>query len=82
MAARHGLLGPGIDLRSGRRVSARTLLTELIELVVPMLDEERELRGLIRKVLDRGTGAQRQLKAGGPVAAVDELIELTAMEGR
>jgi carboxylate-amine ligase len=81
-AARHGLTGPGIDLRSGKPVEARILLKELVDLAGPMLDDERTMRGLLRDVLARGTGAQRQLEAGDPVTAVDELIALTALEGK
>ncbi|ONI76260.1 hypothetical protein ALI144C_36985 [Actinosynnema sp. ALI-1.44] len=75
-ASRYGMEGPAIDLRSGRQVPARYLLTELIDLVRPYV----EVRDLVRGVLVRGTGVQRQRRAGGPAAAVDELIALATME--
>jgi carboxylate-amine ligase len=74
-AARHGLDGPGIDLRSGRSAAARSLLTDLVDLV-----DDSAIRDLVRKVSNRGTGGQRQRQAADPVAVVDELVALTAME--
>jgi carboxylate-amine ligase len=74
-AARYGLDGTGIDLRSGRKVTIRRLLTELVDLAGDPVIED-----LLRKVTGRGTGAQRQRRIGEPVAVVDELIALTAME--
>jgi carboxylate-amine ligase len=74
-AARYGLDGPGVDLRSGRNVPSRRLLTELVDLA-----GDPAIEGLLRKVTEHGTGAQRQRRIGEPVAVVDELIALTAME--
>jgi glutamate---cysteine ligase / carboxylate-amine ligase len=74
-AARYGLDGPGIDLRSGRSVATQQLLTDLVELA-----GDEAIDGLVRKVTKRGTGAQRQRRAGEPIAVVDELVALTAME--
>jgi carboxylate-amine ligase len=79
-AARHGLDGPGVDPRTGRLTPASALLGELVDLVAPMVEDGTALRRLLARVLDRGTGAQRQRAAGDPAAAVDHLIELTAME--
>jgi carboxylate-amine ligase len=74
-AARHGLDGPGIDLRSGKSVAAWSQLMDLVDLV-----DDSSIRDLVRKVTKRGTGGQRQRRATEPVAVVDELIALTAME--
>ncbi|MBP2328635.1 carboxylate-amine ligase [Kibdelosporangium banguiense] len=74
-AARYGLDGPGIDLRCGRSVATRRLLTELVDLA-----DDSAIDDLVRKVTKRGTGAQRQRRTGEPVAVVDELVALTAME--
>jgi carboxylate-amine ligase len=79
-AARYGLDGPGIDLRSGRCVPARRLLDDVVELVAPMLAGSVNIADLLRKVVRRGTGAQLQRQAGDLVAVVDELAALTAME--
>ncbi|MBE1463504.1 carboxylate-amine ligase [Kibdelosporangium phytohabitans] len=74
-AARHGLDGPGIDVRTGQRADGWGLVKELVD----MLDDSA-VRDLVDKVTGRGTGVRRQRQAGNPVAAVDELM--TAMEER
>jgi carboxylate-amine ligase len=77
-AARHGLDGPAIDLRSGQRVAAWDLVTDLIDLTGGTGD--LAIRDLVRRVAKHGTGGQRQRLAGEPPAVVDELVALTAME--
>ncbi|MFD0201570.1 MULTISPECIES: carboxylate-amine ligase [Saccharothrix] len=73
-AARHGLTGPGVDPITARQVPAVELVESLLEHVSDALGEDREpIHALVRDVLDRGTGAQRQLSAGSPEAAVDLL---------
>ncbi|GAB2957753.1 carboxylate-amine ligase [Saccharothrix stipae] len=73
-AARHGLSGPGVDPFTARQVPAVELVEALLEHVSDALGDDRELvRALVRGVLENGTGAQRQLRAGSPEAAVDLL---------
>jgi glutamate---cysteine ligase / carboxylate-amine ligase len=69
-AARYGLAGPGVDLRTGRRMPMMNLLGDLVDLVAP------GSRTAVRAVVDRGTGVTQQRRAGSPAAAVDELSEL------
>ncbi|KOX24483.1 hypothetical protein ADK67_17850 [Saccharothrix sp. NRRL B-16348] len=73
-AARHGLSGPGVDPLTARQVPAVALVEALLEHVSDALGDDRDvIRALVRDVLDRGTGAQRQLRAGSPEAAVELL---------
>ncbi|MER7566791.1 glutamate--cysteine ligase [Streptomyces sp. NPDC048523] len=75
-AARHGLSDTLID-PSGSRRRAGDVLCQLLLHVAPALDaagDAREVTGLIHRLLQHGTGADRQrtaLAAGGPEAALD-----------
>ena len=81
-AARHGLSGPGVDPVTARQVPAVELVEALLEHVSDALGDDRDLvRALVRDLLDRGTGAQRQLRAGSPEAAVDLLACTTTGTG-
>lgn len=85
-ASRYGLQGPGVDPFEERRVSATTLLRELLAWVAPELEETGDLgtvRRLLADVLREGTGATRQRRAatGGPAAVVDMLAEQTLLDG-
>src|SRR5687767_5687002 len=62
-AARHGIDGPLIDFRAGKRVPAPEMVRELVELLGPNADElgcRDELDG-IEELLANGTGSHRQL---------------------
>jgi glutamate---cysteine ligase / carboxylate-amine ligase len=73
-AARHGLSGPGVDPLDARQVPAVDLVEALLDHVSDALGDDRDLvHALVRDVLENGTGAQRQLRAGSPEAAVDVL---------
>jgi carboxylate-amine ligase len=66
LAARDGLTGHGIDAFSGCRVPARRLVENLLDHVRPALRENGDLDRVtaeIARVLDRGTGAERQRAA-------------------
>jgi glutamate---cysteine ligase / carboxylate-amine ligase len=84
-AARHGLAGPGIDLRHERRAPAAALVHRLLEHVTPALEETGDaacVRRLLTDVESRGTGAERQRAAAarGLDAVVAHIAEETAEE--
>jgi glutamate---cysteine ligase / carboxylate-amine ligase len=81
-AARHGLDGVGVDLASQRRVSARELVSQLVERLTPALEDTGDLtlvRGQLSALLAGGTGARRQRIAArsGSLAVVDMLARRT-----
>ncbi len=83
-AARHGLDGELVDPRHGTPAKAADVVGELVEHVMPALrelgDVDRVTRGLAR-LLDHGTGADRQRKAaaeGGLPALLDLIAPAAA----
>jgi glutamate---cysteine ligase / carboxylate-amine ligase len=83
-AARHGLTGPGLDPLTWQAVDARTLRSRLLDHVHAALsdrgDTER-ITGLVHRLDDRGTGADRQraffAAAGSTPAFVEALARAT-----
>jgi carboxylate-amine ligase len=70
-AARHGLAGPGLDPWSGARVAQRMLLDRLLGHVWDALaqsGDDQQVKTLVARLDQRGTGAARQraLRASGP----------------
>jgi carboxylate-amine ligase len=62
-AARHGLAGAGIDPVTGQAVDATTLRSRLLDHVGPALRDHGDtqiITGLLRRLDDQGTGADRQ----------------------
>ena len=62
-AARHGLAGAGADPVTGQAVDALTLRSRLLDHVRPALSDHGDtqiITGLLRRLDDRGTGADRQ----------------------
>jgi glutamate---cysteine ligase / carboxylate-amine ligase len=62
-AARHGLAGAGIDPFTGQAVDAATLRSRLLDHVRPALSDHGDtatVTGLLRRLDNRGTGADRQ----------------------
>jgi carboxylate-amine ligase len=81
-AARYGLCGPGVDLRTARPTPAKRLLTELIALIGPSLEDSGDLTAVrdgIATVSATGTGAehQRRVAANGPLAVLRLLAART-----
>jgi glutamate---cysteine ligase / carboxylate-amine ligase len=83
-AVRYGLDGKLIDFGKQQEVPLRDLIEELLALVDPVVDElgSREAINDIRKILQRGSGADRQLKVfeetnGDLKAVVDYMAEET-----
>src|SRR5438445_528989 len=63
-ATRYGLEGKLVDFGKQKEVSARDLIQEYLEFVDDVVDEldSREEIGYIRKILEMGSGADRQLR--------------------
>jgi carboxylate-amine ligase len=83
-AARDGLAGSGVDVRTGRLVPAAELAGRLLETARPGLEEHGDLdrvTGWLRRLAERGDGAARQRRAardGRLADVVDLLVEQTA----
>jgi glutamate---cysteine ligase / carboxylate-amine ligase len=82
-AARYGLEGKLVDFGKQKEVSARDLVMEYLEFVDDVVDEldSREELNYIHKILEMGTGADRQLRVfretGDLKKVVDYIIEET-----
>ncbi|MBP2181642.1 carboxylate-amine ligase [Amycolatopsis magusensis] len=80
-AARYGLDGRGVDLRSGSPKPAALLVAELLVHVRPALEEHGDLalvKQLVEEVHHHGTGARRQREAGpAGVARLMRVREVT-----
>lgn len=82
-AVRYGINGKLIDFGKRIEVPFRQLMDEYLELIDPVLDElgSREEINYIHKILEQGTGADRQLKVFHETrdlnAVVDYIIEET-----
>jgi len=83
-AARYGLAGKLIDFGKQTEVPARDLVNEYLEFVDDVVDElgSREELNYIRKIVETGSGADRQLRVfeetGDLKKVVDYIIEETA----
>ena len=83
-AARHGLAGAAVDPFTGQAADARSLRSRLLDHVYPALRDRGDaqtITGLLRRLDDRGTGADRQraLFASGvsPPGVVQALARAT-----
>ena len=82
-AARYGLDGKLVDFGKQKEVPARDLVREYLEFVDDVVDEldSREELNYIHQILEKGTGADRQLKeferTGDLKKVVDYMIEET-----
>jgi len=82
-AARYGLEGNMIDFGKQEEVQTRLLIAELVDFVDDVLDElgSREEVAFIHKILEMGTGADRQLevfnRTGDLKQVVDYMIDET-----
>jgi len=82
-AARYGLDGRLIDFGKQKEVPARDLIHEYLDFVDDVVDElgSREELNYIHQILEKGTGADRQLRVfqetGGLKHVVDYIIEET-----
>lgn len=84
-ASRYGIDGKLIDFGKEQEVNTRVLISEIIDFVDDVVDElgSREAISHIHKMLDMGTGADRQLRVfeetGSLEKVVDFIIEETVM---
>ena len=82
-AARYGLDGKLVDFGKQKEVPARDLVREYLDFVDDVVDEldSREELNYIHQILEKGTGADRQLKeferTGDLKKVVDYMIEET-----
>ena len=83
-AARHGLAGAGTDPVTGQAVDAPALRSRLLDHVHPALSDHGDaetITGLLRRLDDRGTGADRQralfTSAASPPAFIQALARAT-----
>ncbi|GAA3079840.1 carboxylate-amine ligase [Streptosporangium carneum] len=84
-AARDGLGGHGVDVRTGEAVPAAELARRLLRLAAPTLEEHGDLELVtdwLRRLVEGGDGATRQRRAatgsGGLAGVVDHLVARTA----
>ena len=63
-ASRYGIDGRMIDFGKEEEVNTRALLYELLDFIDPVIDQlgSRHRLAYIHKILENGTGADRQLK--------------------
>ncbi len=83
-AARHGFAGAGLDPVTGQAADAATLRSRLLDHVRPALSDHGDtqiITGLLRRLDDRGTGADRQrslfTSAASPAAFITALARAT-----
>jgi carboxylate-amine ligase len=82
-AARYGLDGRLIDFGKQKEVPCRSLLREILEFAYDVADEleSREELAYVERILEEGSGADRQLRVfaetGSLSAVVDYMIEQT-----
>jgi len=86
-AARHGHAGPGVDPVTGQPAAAAALRARLLEHVSPALADHGDtetITGLLRRLEDRGTGADRQralLTSGLSTPAVITALARATLSG-
>ncbi|HEY0264646.1 MAG TPA: carboxylate-amine ligase [Granulicella sp.] len=81
-AVRYGLDGSLIDFGKQLAVPARELIVEYLEFVDDMLDElgSREEIGYIHTMLERGSGADRQLRVFRETGSLRAVVDFMAEE--
>ena len=82
-AARFGLTGELIDIRAGRSVPARELVEELLQFARPGLEAAGdwvEVSTLVREVLERGSGAERQREVYRRTERLEDVVDFILAE--
>jgi carboxylate-amine ligase len=80
-AARHGLAGTGVDPFTGQAAAARTLRSRLLDHVGAALSDRGDtqiITGLLHRLDDRGTGADRQRALFASTASAPAFIQAIA----
>ena len=74
-ASRYGLDGHLIDFGKEEEVNTRVLIYELLDFVDDMVDHlgSRHRLGNVQKIIDQGTGADRQLAVHGNTKNMTEV---------
>jgi carboxylate-amine ligase len=85
-ASRYGIDGHLIDFGKEEEVNTRVLIYELLDFVDDVIDDlgSRHRIAYVSKILDEGTGADRQLKAfekGGNLISVVDYIRSSFLKG-
>ena len=80
-AARRGLAGTGVDPFTGQAADARSLRSRLLDHVYPALSHRGDapaITGLLRRLDDQGTGADRQRALFASAGSTPEFVEALA----
>ncbi len=83
-ASRYGIQGKLIDFGREEEVPVRDLMLEYLELIDPVVDElgSREEINYIHRMLDMGTGADRQLKVFEETGDLKKVVDYIVAETR
>jgi glutamate---cysteine ligase / carboxylate-amine ligase len=85
LAARDGLAGTGLDVRTGRPAGFRGLAGDLLAHVLPALRETGDLDHValgLRRLLAGGTGAERQRDAYRGRGRMTDVVDAVLLRGR
>jgi carboxylate-amine ligase len=85
LAARDGLAGTGMDVRTGRPAGHRELAGDLLAHVLPALRDSGDLgavAGGVRRLLTDGTGAERQRVAYRRRGRLTDVVDAAILRGR
>ena len=76
-AGRYGIDGSLIDFGKEAEVNTRVLIYELLDFVDDVVDQlgSRHAINLVHKILEQGTGADRQLAVYDKTASLDEVVK-------
>ena len=80
-AARRGIAGPGVDPFTGQAADARSLRSRLLDHVYPALSDLGDaqiISGLLHRLDDRGTGADRQRALFASAGSAPSFVEALA----
>jgi carboxylate-amine ligase len=83
-ASRYGIQGKLIDFGKEEEVPLRDLMTEYLDLISDDVDElgSRDEINYIHKMLDMGTGADRQLKVYADTGDLKKVVDYIVDETR
>ncbi|MEQ8714423.1 MAG: carboxylate-amine ligase [Cyclobacteriaceae bacterium] len=81
-ASRYGIDGKLIDFGKEQEVNTRVLISEIIDFVDDVLDDlgSREAISHIHKILESGTGADRQLKVFEETGSLEKVVDFIMEE--